>query len=567
MHRLFRPSRIVLSTILCIGTFAALPVRAEDIIVDSHIVAATVYNDRATLTRKANVEIPAGANTLIFKDIPLNIFTDSLRAQGSSKAEVIFGALEHKRETSEDYIVPKEKELNDQIRALTDQNNVFNAEKRALEKARNFIENIGHTATLRENEEIAKLELSPDEWANAADGINAKLAENYKQDLSIDLKIRDNSKKINKLRADLRNLRTGQKQSYSVTLPFEADKPATLEVELLYQIAGVSWQPIYDARLDVKKEELELIQYASVWQQTGENWEDINLTLSTAQPSRGAALPDLSTHWVSLYQNVKHKGFNSLSRSSVAGAPVRASLEQLDEVSFAVVDDKEEMEPMKAAQFQTAKINTEGFVGEYVIPGPVDIKADGTKARVLIGSFETENSLEVQVKPQLSTQAFLVAKTKLKGDAPVLPGSVSLFRDGAYIGKGHTKMLRPGDETQIGFGIDDNISITRNTLEDKMSESGVISKNNVKESNFVTRIKNLHKQPISVAVLETVPVSQNERIEVEIIKDQTTQGYKEDVDDIKGQLRWENKLEPQKEMQINLGWQVSWPKDEAISGL
>jgi len=556
-----------LFVILFLSLVSSLPVKAEEIVVDSHVMAATIYNDRAMLTRSGKVEIPAGAHTLVFEGLPLNIYTDSLRAQGSSSADVVFGALEHKRDSSEDFIVPKEKELHAQIEKLEDEKKLHGADKQALNTSRTFLQNLGKTSSLRENEEIAKLELKPESWASAADGLTTKLAENIKADLALDIKIRDNQRKIQKLRNELRGLRTGQKQSYSVTLPLEVSRATTLNVDLIYQISNVSWQPIYDARLDVKSGDLELVQYGSVWQRTGEDWEDVKLTLSTAQPSRGAGLPDLNIHWLSIYHNRHRKrsaNFQKGDWGMADGAAPQMAIE-----SIAVADEKRGYaEPeMKEASFQSAQINTEGFVGEYIIPGPVDVKADGTKAKVLIGSFETENTLEVQVKPQIDTKGYLVAKAELKGEAPILPGKVSLFRDGAYIGQSYTEMLRPGDEAQLAFGIDDNVSVTRKTLVDKSSEAGVISKSNVQERGYVTRIKNLHKKAISLAVLETVPVSQDERITVSILKDKTTQGYKSDVDDVKGLLRWATKLEAKKEVEVKLGWQVSWPKDEAISGL
>ena len=575
MRCFLRSSRVALSVLLGGSIFISLPAKAEEIVVDSHVVAATVYNDRANLTRSAKVEIPAGAHTLVFEGLPLNIFTDSLRAQGSSSADVVFGALEHKRDSSEDYIVPKEKELNAKIETLGDENKVHHADKRALITARTFLESLGRTSSLRENEEIAKLELKPGEWANAADSLTVKLAENIKADLALDIKIRTAQRKIEKLRNELRGLRTGHKQSYSVTLPLETSKATTLDVDLLYQISNVSWQPTYDARLDVKSGELELIQYGSLRQKTGEDWEDIILTLSTAQPSRGAGQPDLPSKWVSIYKaqhdrTRRSKGGNTFGFA----ANVKSSAPMLTMGDGMMLDEEEMIDggmgiPLekKEAHFQSAKINTEGFIGEYVIPGPVDVKADGTKAKVMIGSFETENTLEVQVKPQLSTQGYLVAKATLKGEAPVLPGKVSLFRDGAYIGQSYTKMLRQGDETQLAFGIDDNISVTRKTLKDKRSESGMISVSSVLERSFITRIKNLHKKPVSLVILETVPVSQDERISVSILKGKTSQGYESDVDDVKGLLRWATKLEPGKEAKVTLGWQVSWPKDQVISGL
>ncbi len=562
MRRLFRNSCFAVMFLI-----PSLSAMAEDIDVTSKISAATVYNDRASVTRSANVEIPAGVHNLVFSGLPLGLFPNSLRVEGTSKANVVFGALTHKRVSSTDYIVPREKELNAQLLALQDQSKVHRADKQALQVAKVFLENLGKQAVLRENEEIAKIELNPDNWGKAADSLYSKMSENLKASLALDFKIREVNEKIRKIQNDLNQLRTGQKQSYEVVIPFEADKPSTLSVDLSYQISGVSWQPIYDARLNVKTAKLDLVQYGSVWQRTGEDWEDVELTLSTAQPSRGAGQPDLQPHWISIYSPrpqkmmAQSRGFAGMA--SVASAPVEmAEMDMVMEESFAPAPVVR-----KKASFQAAQINNEGFVGEYKITGLATVKSDGTKAKLLIGGFDTENSLQVQIKPQISNEAYLVATAKLKGDAPILAGQVNLFRDGAYIGQSYMRMLRPDDETELAFGIDDNVTVKRNVLKDERSEAGLITKDSVIEKHFVTEIKNLHKNPIQIAVLETVPSSKDQRIRVEILKDKTTAGYEIDYKNVKGVMRWLGKLDAGQKTAIKLGWKVSWPKGENISGL
>ena len=564
------------SSLICLVFATVSPAWAKDIDVTSKITAATVYNDRAALTRSAKIDIPAGEHNLVFTGLPVNLFTHSLRVEGSSKADVMFGALSHKRATFEDYVVPKEQKLNEKIQELQDGNKVLKAEKAALRTAKTFLENLGKEAALRENENIAKIDLNPDTWAAAADSLASKISENMKQSLALDIKIRETGEKIRKIQTELNQLRTGQKQSYDVIIPFESDKPTTLNVDLSYQVPGASWQPIYDARLNVKTGNLELIQYGSVWQRTGEDWEDISLTLSTAQPSRGTGQPDLNPRWLSVY--TPHR---AQSRSMFGGASNEVSImpggsrvtsapgtdEEVAPAYIKAVEEQNAASLDRAVAVQTASINTEGFVGEYVITGPSTVASDGSKAKQLIGSFETENELMVQVKPQLSTDAYLVVNTTLKGEAPVLPGQVNLFRDGAYIGQSYMKMLRPDDETELAFGIDDNVTVKRNTMKDERSEAGMITKDSVIERHYVTEVQNLHNNPIKIAVLETIPASKDERIKIEIIADQTTPGYETDLNNIKGVTRWMTTLKPKQQAAVKLGWKVSWPKGDNISGL
>ena len=560
------------SSLVCMALVTVSPAMAKDIDVMSKVSAATVYNDRAALTRSAKIEIPAGEHNLVFKGLPVNLYTHSLRVEGSSKADVMFGALSHKRATFEDYVVPKERELNQKIQELQDGNKILKAEKAALRTAKTFLENLGKEAVLRENENIAKIDLNPDSWAAAADSLASKVSENMKQSLALDIKIRETNEKIQKIQTELKQLRTGQKQSYDVIVPFESDKPTTLNVDLSYQVPGASWQPIYDARLNVKTGEMELIQYGSVWQRTGESWEDINLTLSTAQPSRGTGLPDLNPKWLSVYtpHRAQSRGMFGGSSNEISVMSAMSTPSADEEVAPAYIGAVEEQKAAsldRVVAVKTANINTEGFVGEYVITGPSTVASDGSKAKQLIGSFETENKVVVQVKPQLSTDAYLVVNATLKGEAPVLPGQVSLFRDGAYIGQSYMKMLRPDDETELAFGIDDNVTVKRNTVKDERSEAGMITKDSVIERHYVTEIQNLHKTAVDIAVLETIPSSKDERINIEILSDQTTPGYKTDLNNIKGVTRWMTTLQPKQQSTVKLGWKVSWPKGDNISGL
>ncbi|MGH1403497.1 MAG: mucoidy inhibitor MuiA family protein [Alphaproteobacteria bacterium] len=556
--------------LLLSALFVVQPAWAKDITVEEHKISdVVVYNDRATLTRVAKVEIPAGAHNLVLKGIPVTIYADSLRSKGNATAKVIFGALSHKRVSSAEYVVPKEQELHKKLIALQDTRKIYNADKQALAISKRFLESIGQQASLRENEEIAKLELNPEEWAKAADGLASKVSEITRKSLALDIKVRETDEAIRKVQNDLNTLRTGQKQTYDVTIPYEVDTDTTLTVELSYQIPQVGWHPIYDARLNTQNGKMELIQYGSVWQRTGEDWDDVRLTLSTARPNRGTGLPDLHPHWVSILQkHVARKSMRGGNNFGNIAANITGGAQMMEMDAVALSAAPQELEMVREeAIVQSAQINTNGFVSEYKIKGLANVKSDGTHSKLLVGSFETENKFQVQIKPQISSEAYLVVKAKLKGEAPILAGQVNLFRDEAFIGRSHLPMLRPDDVEELSFGVDDNVTVRRNTLKNKQSEAGLIAKENVLEKRFVTEIKNLHKRPVSIAVLETIPVSQDQRIRIELLKGKTTKGYEADLHDMKGVYRWRQELKAGQASKVTLGWSVTWPKGENISGL
>src|SRR5262249_26308948 len=160
----------------------------------------------------------------------------------------------------------------------------------------------------------------------------------------------------------------------------------------------------------------------------------------------------------------------------------------------------------------------------------------------------------IHVKPQLSTDAFLVAKAKLKGDAPLLPGQANLFRDGAYVGQADLPLLRPGEEHGLYFGVDDQVAVKRKVLKDERRETGMLARDNLLERDVVTELQNLHKKPVEIVVKETVPVARNEKIHVEILKDEalTTPNFEQDAANIKGLLTWTLKMAPSDKQDVKL---------------
>lgn len=551
---------VVFLSVITVFASLGLPFHAGagEFVAQSRLVAATIYPNRATLTREAVVDVPAGASVIMFRDLPANLLTDSLRAEGRGGAKVRFSALTHRLEAGAELIAPREKELVDRIEQLQDQRKGVEAERQGLAAQRQFIENIGKQAGLRVGEEIAELRLSPGEWSQAAEVIGRSMQEILKADLAHQLTLRDLDRKLKALQTELSQLHTGLRNSYVVHLPLETDEPTRLSVRLEYQVPGVSWRPVYDARLDTKSGELSLVQYGSVRQNTGEDWIDVQLVLSTAQPHRGASLPDLKPLWVDIYDPARRERV-VLGEMAKMAAPQSA-------LDTAGMPEGEALRG-EEAEFTAAEIRTGGFVAEYVIPGRVNVKADGTESKLLCGAFATDNRMQVQIKPQISNEAFLVSRAVLKGEAPLLPGAAALFRDGSYVGRLQMPLLRPGQAQDIGFGIDDRIDVTRSVLKDMRSDPTLLSRENQLERHTATVIRNQGQQAVDVVVLETSPAPRNDRIKVEILKEQTTRGYEQDVDDVKGLLRWSIPLAAGEETRITLGWRISWPKDQELSGL
>jgi uncharacterized protein (TIGR02231 family) len=540
---------------------------AADIEAVGALKSATVYTDRAALNRVASVNVPAGKHVIVFKGLSTQLMPDSLRAEGAGDAKVILGALSHKIVHQTALVNEKELVLNKVLEGLQTQKRIVGAERDVLNSQEKFYKSLAAQTVASVNEEISVYEFNTAKWDEAAKVVAKGLSDAALARVAFDAQIQDLDAQVRKVRAEINQVRTGQKQTYEVRIPVDAAKATRLSVDLSYQIPGARWTPVYDARLDTKSGGLQMVQYGSVSQRTGEDWSDIELTLSTARPHRGAGVPDLSPMWVNLQQEyVQARGganFPVVSSRNVKKSSM-ADMKMMDEA----VEELAAPMPMIAAAPVAARIDTGGFTAEYIIPGPSSVASDGSAAKVYIGDFAMDNKMQVHIKPQMGNDAYLVAKATLKGDAPILPGQVSLFRDGAFVGQSYAKLLRPGKASTLSFGIDDQIEVKRNVLKDERGQSGMfVSKSDLIERHYVTSVTNLRGSAVDIVVDESVPVSKDEQIQAKVLADATSAGYSADADNVKGLLRWNYTLEPKASKDVKLGWSVAWPQDREITGV
>jgi uncharacterized protein (TIGR02231 family) len=190
------------------------------------------------------------------------------------------------------------------------------------------------------------------------------------------------------------------------------------------------------------------------------------------------------------------------------------------------------------------------------------VPSTGEPKRVQIDTAELDPALMVRTVPKRDQKAYLYAKVTIARGSPILPGQVALFRDGTFVGNGKLPQLSPGEEYELGFGADDHVRVRHAVAEEKRSETGIISTSKTDLRNFRITLKNLHERAIPVAVIDQIPVSQNADIKIELIG--KTAPSKRDLDDKRGILAWELKLEPDEERLVDFGYRVTWPAAKRV---
>ncbi|MFQ6017244.1 MAG: mucoidy inhibitor MuiA family protein [Kiloniellaceae bacterium] len=550
--------------VLCLSVAAFLQPDAGHAATEAHgesaIVAVTVFPDRAEITRTVEVSLPAGESTVVVDGLPASLNTDSVRVRGDGA--FLIGSVETKKRFTEGVVRDEERALQHELEALRDRRRALDDRIAAAKIQLNFITAIGRDAPRTANREIVEGRLHPESWHQAIALLGESAAAAYERIRKAEIDKRAIERKIGQTEHRLGQVRTGRKATVSARINVETSAPATARLHLSYQLPDAAWRPLYEARLESETGRTGLVQIGEVRQGTGEDWSGVRLTLSTARPAQEARLPELSPWFIDFAQlgpySERGKAMSELRDSlslSYAKQALRRGL-SADELS---APGAQPAEPL------TAQVIAGEFAAEYRIPGAADVPSDKEPHKFAIAERAMDAHLAVRTVPKLGPRAYLYGEITYAGAEPLLPGPVSLFRDGAFVGQGGLALLRPGEAFKLSFGVDDKVRVKYRLVTGERSREGLIDKSRRIERRYRIEIANHHGRPMEVTVLDQLPVPQDERIEVALLRESTRPSAR-DVEGLKGVLAWRDTFGPGEEKVIEFGYAVTYPEDEVVPG-
>jgi len=544
---------IVFAAVL--GTSAA---EAADIGATSQISAVTVFPTGAEVTRLAKVRIPAGDHTVVVDHLPPTAISGSVRVEGKATGQLDIGSVDTRR-----VLVPfgdpeqqasERRRIELEIEKLRDEHARIDAEVKAADAQKALISKLTELPTVPP-QPGPQGAAAPVDWSQIFTLIGTKLAEAERAQLAARVKLRDVERSIADLEKKLASLAPSQQQRTEVKVFVSAAADLEANLTIRYQVGGANWRPYYDARLDTgtksAQPKLTLVRRASIQQRSGEDWTDAAIELSTTRPGTGTAAPDLYPLTVDYEQEAPPP-------RPVPPAPMARSR------SFKSQEQDAAAAPaaLQEARHQEAAIEAGAFQAIFKVPGKLTVPGNGEQKRVQLDTAELAPALVVRTTPRIEAKAYLYAKLATPKGTPYLAGSVSLFRDGTYVGTGHLPQLTPGEEHELGFGADDAVRVKHALVEEKRGESGIITSSKSDVRNFRISVKNAHAQAVQLTVLDQIPVSQQQDIKVELIS--KTPPSRREVDDKRGVMAWDQKIEADEEKVIEFGYRVTWPAAKKI---
>jgi uncharacterized protein (TIGR02231 family) len=535
------------AAIAAIAVVAAHSAFAAEAPVESKIDAVTVYPDGATVTRTIRVDLARGDTTLVARDFPPTLDPASLRVEGDAAGRVVIGSIDARPPRAER--PPTHPELEKQLEALRDERGVLDDTIAAATARKRFIERFASSVPLGLGEKADARPLT--EWRAAFAAISEELIVVDASLRDARLKQRDLDRQIARVEADLKG-NPARKMEVRIDLAAEGAGAATFRVS--YTVRGARWTPLYDARLDSggrdRKPALELVRRAEIVQQTGEDWTDVALAVSTVRTAKGGAAPELRSLIV---RYLDPRAADRVSGPPPASAPAPRVMRGRAGGGAATEQMKE----------QEAEVDTSGFQALFRIPGRITIATNEGAKALRITSATVAPELLVRSAPALDDTAFLEASFKHVEDAPLLPGRVSIYRDGIYVGRGAMPATPKEETVRLGFGADEKVKVTRVEQRKTEGSSGIISSSKTDEREYKITVRNGHEQPLRIQVEDQLPVSEIDDVKVELLA-ASTQPTQRDVRDRKGVVAWAFDAKPGEVREIKFGWRVRWPADKTV---
>jgi uncharacterized protein (TIGR02231 family) len=503
--------------------------------VSSSATSVRVFLNGAQVTRSASFSLDQGTTTVVLEG--LSQFINPSTIQVSGKGNFLVMDVNHQM----NYL--QEQEKTREIRLLEDSLSKLSGQLE-FEKGMLWVSR-EEESLLLSNKALGGTQtgVKTSDLKEAADFFRTRLKEIKTKQLEHERKIKELDDSIQKIQAQLalqKGKRTRPTSQISVTLSAAGKTNGTLEVSYFTQGAG--WTPFYDLRAKSVNDPVELLVKAQVFQNTGETWNMVRFSVSSANPVRTGQRPDLNPWYLGFFQPPS-------SQVMIRGMARQSKL-STEEV-FMVMDD--------AVSLSESVVVSENQVSfEYELAVPYSLPPDGKKYTLELQTHSFPASFEYHCIPKIDTDAFLIARVTGWESQNLLPGDMQLFFEGTYVGK---SILDPGsisDTLQLALGRDKGIVVKRTRLSE-YTERRFLGQNRIDSRGWEISVRNNKALPVKLIVEDQIPVSTNKEIEISA-QEVSGAAFNRET----GKLTWTVYLSNGEGKTFRTKYSVKYPKDKTV---
>jgi uncharacterized protein (TIGR02231 family) len=526
---------------------------ADESKIKSKIESVTVFQSSAQINRVGNTAIKAGRTEIIFSQLAMTINPQTIQVSGIGDFTIL--GVYHRLNYLEVIEASKRlKELQDSVKLISKKIEYLKKDINVYTEEANLIKANKTIGGQTNGLKVTELEA-------AANFYRRRLQEIFTLNLDLGYKINEFHEIINRLNGEINNV-TGRRQEAvsEIVVEIIAEKAGPAKLELSYTVNNAYWVPEYDIRaIDINKP-IELHARALIFQNTGEDWENVILTVSTGNPNQSGVIPSLYT-WYLNYRNVNQQSGKLESRAARSyDAPAPAADDK--ELSEVVVTSSYNRSLAKASNSSNyTQVVQSQTQTKYEISIPYNVPSSNKQTHVKIQKYQLNASYRYYSVPKLDQDVFLQARITGWEELSLVPGDVNIFFEGTYVTKAYLNPQNFTDTLDISLGRDKSIVIKRELVKDNNAGGFIGSKKRIKKTYNIS-IRNTKNVEIPLIIEDQVPLSRDKEVEVEIL-DKSGAKY----DELTGKLSWEFVLKPKTTEVKKFSFQVKYPKELFILNL
>ncbi len=473
----------------------------------SSIDQVTVFEDRARVDRTQPATLVAGVNRIEFTELPISLDPSSawveLSGIGANRLVARVLGVHLNRVVHEEDIRAQVASLETEWDAISLRDRMLVAtrleQSKRGELAQQF-SNYLRTAMLERSTRTDPLEteklIEAEEWVSeqslAVESTLARLARERSE----------LQRRLHEVQENLARMKAGAgRVTFTAVVQIESTEGGEAILRLGYDVADARWRPVYEARLDESSRTVIWSYGAEIEQRSGEDWGGVALVLSTQRSSLGLAPPTLVPMQVGGYE-VGRRSAGLVSREATGSAAAAPSEESQRD----------------SGDLSSAEIEGAGAVVRFRVPVRASIPTDGRPHRVPILESTLPADLAFECVPRLSPHTYRRGKMVNRSEAPFLPGTVRVFREGAFVGSTELKAVPAGGSFSLSFGVDGRIVARRTELVDRERIVGTFQKGQRRTLGYEFAVRNMTPEPVTLSLLDQVPVSEIEGVEVKPTK-------------------------------------------------
>ncbi len=530
--------------------------------VKSSVKNVTVFTQGAQVFRSSSVSLNPGVTDLIFSGISPFINPTSVQAGG--KGDFIVLEVRHNIKYPEppkpaESSLPKEilreiKLLEDSLIELGFTRDELTDKKNALQMEKDMIMKNKLSNGEGKSDSLPVLKQAMEFFRLKLNDINSQLGRIKREEQ----KNSTTNARITARLTDLKKYKNSEdpKTSYDpiheIIVTVSTDQVTTANVDVNYMVSQAGWIPTYDLRSSTAAAPVQLTYKANVFQSTKEDWDDVKLKLSTANPNRSNIKPVLPPWYINYYSgNLRDKYLGA--RPASADNAVNSK----DEMEMAR-EELKKLSPAQSAANYSQIVETMTNV-MFEISLPYSIPSDGTNHMVSIKTGNLPATYYHYLVPKVESEAFLLAKITGWEDLNLLPGKANVFYEGTYVGETVLNPAVINDTLDLAFGRDNGITVTRTKKPVKESNK-LLGSEITKTITYELKMKNNKSKPLNLIVEDQIPVTQNKDIKIEM-KDNGHSEYNVQT----GLLKWDLTVNPKEYKTLNFSYAVTYNKDMPLS--